>query len=58
MSLRSACGCTWERRAGYGDVIIVRCIKHAAASRTPSAKRARAAADALVRRLRDEGKVR
>jgi hypothetical protein len=56
--LRSSCGCTWERRPGYGDVIVVQCIKHARAGRTTSAKRAKAAADMLVKRMRQEGRIR
>ena len=55
--MRSACGCTWERQPAFGDVLVVRCLKHAAAGRTPGAKRAKAAADALVKRLRKEGKL-
>lgn len=54
--MRSACGCTWDRHPEFGDVIVVRCLKHAAKGRTPSAKRAKAAADAPVTRLRTKGR--
>lgn len=56
--MRSACGCTWERRPGVGDVVVVQCLSHAAAGRTPRAKRAKAAADLLVKRMREEGRIR
>jgi hypothetical protein len=55
---RSSCGCTWERQPGFGDVIVVQCVAHAAAGRTPQARRAHKAADEAVARLRREGKVR
>lgn len=58
MSDRSACGCTWKRTKEYGDVIVVQCVKHARAGRSPQAKRAYALADATVKRLRKEGKIK
>ncbi|KKW46564.1 MAG: hypothetical protein UY96_C0003G0067 [Parcubacteria group bacterium GW2011_GWB1_56_8] len=55
---QSACGCTWKRTPKYGDVIVVQCVKHAREGRSPRAKQAYALADALVKRLRKEGKIR
>ena len=45
MTDQSSCGCVWERREGIGDVIVMQCAKHGAASRSPRAKAAAFEAD-------------
>lgn len=57
MSDQSACGCVWERKTGFGDVIVKQCAEHAAQSASPEAKAASAAADRAVLKLRMSGKL-
>lgn len=47
---RSDCGCTWERRPGFGDVIVAQCLQHAHATARGLARAARL--DALKAQLR------
>jgi hypothetical protein len=43
---KTACGCKWERRDGYGDVVVQQCDEHKALAESDLAREAYAAADA------------
>lgn len=55
MTDQSTCGCVWERKPGFGDVIVQQCAEHAAQSASPESKAAFAAADRAVLKLRMRG---
>lgn len=55
MTDQSACGCTWERKPGYGDVVVRQCAQHKAESSSERAQNAMKAADRAVLKLRMRG---